>query len=419
MPRRIAILTTSRADWGHLVWPLRRMQEDARLEPLLIVAASHLEDRFGSTVDAIRRDGFEPDALVPCLAEGDSPSSMARTLADLSSGLVDVLESSRPDMMLLIADRYEMLAPASIATALGIPIAHVEGGEISEGALDQQVRDALTKLSHLHLVPHEQAAARVRSLGEDDWRVQVTGAPSLDHLRWSDLPSLDTVQERVGIDLSTPPLIVSMHPVTLQPDPVADAVALVAALDGVDRPIIFCFPNADTGHERIIQLAEAFCDDREDAVLHRHIDHLQYWSLLRHAAALVGNSSSGIMETPAIGIPCVNIGDRQRGRMRAANVIDVEPVADRILDAIERAVDPSFASVLVGLVNPYGDGDAGRRIADAVASTPTAATLLRKEVGSGAVSPVADHGQQVEDVDGAVPVDIAGATRAGHVGADC
>lgn len=417
MPRRIAVLTTSRADWGHLVWPLRRLQEDVRLEPLLIVAASHLEDRFGSTIDAIRRDGFEPDALIPCLAEGDSPGSMARTLADLSSGLVGVLESLRPDMMLLIADRYEMLAPASIATALGIPIAHVEGGEISEGALDQQVRDALTKLSHLHLVPHDEAAARVRSLGEDAWRVQVTGAPSLDHLRWSDLPSIDRVQEHVGIDLSTAPLVVSMHPVTLQPDPVADAVALVTALDRVDHPVVFCFPNADTGHERIIGLAEAFCDDRDDAVLHRHIDHLQYWTLLRHAAALVGNSSSGIMETPAIGIPCVNIGDRQRGRLRAANVIDVDPIADRILAGIAKAVDPSFTATFTGLVNPYGDGDAGHRIAEAIASAPPAADLLRKEAGSGAVAPVPDHGQQVEDVDHAVAVDVAGAVRTGDVSA--
>ena len=190
------------------------------------------------------------------------------------------------------------------------------------------------------------------------------------------------------MDLSTAPLVVSMHPVTLQPDPVADAVALVTALERVDRPVVFCFPNADTGHERIIELAEAFCGDRKDAVLHRHIDHLQYWTLLRHAAALVGNSSSGIMETPAIGIPCVNIGDRQRGRIRAANVIDVEPDVDRILAGIAKAVDPACAAAtFAGLVNPYGDGDAGRGIAEAIASAPPAADLLRKEVGSGTARP--------------------------------
>lgn len=382
MPKRIAVLTTSRADWGHLVWPLRRIREDARLEPILLVAAAHLDDRFGSTVEAVRRDGFEPDVLLPCLAEGDTAASMGRTVGALATGLVDAFESTRPDMVLLIADRYEMLAPASIATAMGIPIAHVEGGEISEGALDQQVRDALTKLSHLHLVPHSPAADRVRSLGEDDWRIHVTGAPSLDHLRWSEFPSVERVQEHVGIDLAEGPVVVSMHPVTLQPEPVADAAALVAALGRVDRPIVFCFPNADTGHGRIIELAESFCSDRADAVLHRHIDHLQYWTLLRHAAALVGNSSSGIMETPAIGVPCVNIGDRQRGRMRAANIIDVEPDPDRIAAAIDRAISQPFRAGLADLVNPYGDGDAGRRIADAMATAPSGDILLRKEIGT-------------------------------------
>jgi|TARA_B100001059_G_scaffold81692_1_gene79745 UDP-N-acetylglucosamine 2-epimerase (non-hydrolysing)/GDP/UDP-N,N'-diacetylbacillosamine 2-epimerase (hydrolysing) len=358
------------------------MHEHEGLDPRLIVAASHLEKRFGSTVEAIRSDGFEPDALIPCLAEGDTPESMARTLADLSSGLVDVLESIRPDLILLIADRYEMMAPASIATAMGIPIVHVEGGEISEGALDQQVRDALTKLSHVHLVPHQAAAERVRSLGEDADRVHVVGAPSLDHLRWSQLPSIDDVRAHVGVDAASPPLLVSMHPVTLQEDPVADAVELVAALDRVDRPVVFCFPNADAGHDRIIDLAEAFCRRRRNASLHRHIDHLQYWTLLAHAGALVGNSSSGIMESPALSIPCVNIGDRQRGRLRAANIIDSAPDADRIHEAIVRALEPSFASTIAGLANPYGDGDAGRRIADILAGCPSGQSLLRKRIAS-------------------------------------
>lgn len=374
------MLTTSRADWGHLVWPLRRMQEDDRLEPVLIVAAAHLDDRFGSTIEAIREDGFEPDVILPCLAPDDSRIGMGRTLADLSVGLVDALGSLQPDILLLIADRYEMLAPASIATAMGIPIAHVEGGEISEGALDQQVRDALTKLSHLHLVPHEAAAERVRAMGEDAWRVTVTGAPSLDHLRWSSMPSIEQVQEHVGIEFADPPLVVSIHPVTLQEDPTADAEALIDALSSTDRPIVFCFPNADAGYERIISMADAFCSDRPDAVLHRHIDHLQYWALLHHAAGLVGNSSSGIMETPAIGLPCVNIGDRQRGRMRAANIIDVEAEAVMIESAIELALDPGFRRELDGMPCPYGDGDAGRRISDMLATCPVGQSLLRKLV---------------------------------------
>lgn len=363
------------------------MAEHDGLDPCLIVAASHLEERFGSTIEAVRSDGFEPDALIPCLADGDTSLSMARTLSDLSSGLVDVLDSIRPDLMLLIADRYEMLAPASIATAMGIPIAHVEGGEISEGALDQQVRDALTKLSHVHLVPHQSAAERVRSLGEDADRVHVVGAPSLDHLRWSDLPPIASVRSHIGLETDESPLLVSIHPVTLQEDPTADAVALIDALDRIERPIVFCFPNADAGHERIIGMAEQFCSMRSNAILHRHIDHLQYWTLLRDAGALIGNSSSGIMESPALGTPCVNVGDRQRGRLRAGNIIDAPPDANRIRDAIHRALDPSFASAIAGLGNPYGDGDAGRRIAGILADCPVGQSLLRKRIAAGGAHP--------------------------------
>ena len=375
-------MTTSRAEWGHLVWPLRRMQEHEGLEPLLYVAAAHLDDRFGTTIDAVRRDGFEPDAVFECLDPEDARSGMGRTVAALASSLARQLADDRPDVMLVMADRYEMLAPASIATAMGIPIAHIEGGEVSEGALDQQVRDALTKLAHVHLVPHEPAAQRVRSLGEEPWRVHVIGSPSLDHLVHSSLPKQQEVAEAIGLPLEVPPLVVSIHAVTLQDDTVRDAEALFAGLESVDRPCVICCPNADVGCDRILSLANAFCHDRADAVLHRNLDHLVYWGLLRHAAALVGNSSSGIMETPAIKLPCVNIGDRQRGRIRARNIIDVEADAGDIIEAISLAIDPAFRASLTDMTCPYGDGNAAACIAHILADMPAVTTLLRKHIST-------------------------------------
>ncbi|MCH2149554.1 MAG: UDP-N-acetylglucosamine 2-epimerase [Phycisphaerales bacterium] len=379
-PRRIAVLTTSRAEWGHLVWPLRSMMDHPHLEPLLYVAAAHLDERFGTTIDAVRRDGFEPDAVFDCLDHEDSRAGMGRTVASLSGSLARQLAEDKPDIMLVMADRYEMLAPASIATAMGIPIAHIEGGEVSEGALDQQVRDALTKLSHIHLVPHEPAAERVRALGEESWRVHVVGSPSLDHLTHSKLPTAAEVERAVGMPLDPPPVVVSIHPVTLQSDGVRDADALFTALERIDSSFVICCPNADAGCEHILERALRFCCERPNAVLHRNLDHLIYWGLLHAAAVLVGNSSSGIMETPAIGLPCVNIGDRQHGRLRACNIIDVEAEPDLIIDSIHRSVEPGFRTSLEGMACPYGTGDSSRRIADALAVHVDRTALLRKHI---------------------------------------
>ena len=378
--RRIAVLTTSRAEWGHLVWPLRRMMEHPDLEPRLYVAAAHLDPRFGTTIDAVRSDGFEPDAVIECLDPEDSRGGMARTVAMLCDGLARQLAEDVPDIMLVMADRYEMLAPACIATAMGIPIAHIEGGEVSEGALDQQVRDALTKLAHIHLVPHKNAAERVRSLGEEPWRVRVVGSPSLDHLTHSSLPSRNQIEQIVGLPLEPKPMVVSIHPVTLQEQCVRDADALFAALELIEAPCVICCPNADAGCEHILELASRFCDSRNNAVLHRNLEHLVYWGLLRNASVLIGNSSSGIMETPSIGLPCVNIGDRQHGRLRGRNILDVEPDPGLIVQAIERAKSPEFKSSLAGMENPYGTGDSGRLIAAAIADLGPRPGLIRKRI---------------------------------------
>lgn len=380
--RRIAVITTSRADYGHLIHPLRRIDQHPELALELIVMGAHHAEAFGHTVDAIRADGFEIAARIEHLDPEDSDAGMARTIGEGVLGLTEHLAASRPDLLLLIADRYEMLAPAAVALALRIPIAHIEGGDVSEGAVDDAVRNALTKMAHLHFTPTEQARRRVLAMGEEPWRVIRSGAPSLDHLVHSEIPSRAALEATLGHALSPRACVVACHPVTLLADTTEEVEALFRALAVWEGQLVFCFPNADAGYGAIVQRARSLCAARPDALgradLHVNLDHLSYWSLLRHAGLMVGNSSSGIMESPSLALPTVDVGIRQRGRERAANVLHAPAEADAILAALRRAADPSFREGLGELRNPYGDGDAAERIVAALAELPGRDVLLFK-----------------------------------------
>jgi len=371
-------VTTSRADYGHLYWPMREIEEHPELSLDLIVTGAHLSPTFGRTVDVIEADGFEIRARVECLDPEDSDAGMARTIGVATTGLTKVLAHLRPDILLLIADRYEMLAPASVALALRIPIAHIEGGDISEGAIDDAVRNALTKMAHLHFTPTEPARQRVLAMGEESWRVVCSGAPSLDHLRLSTRPDLGRLEATLAQTLSDQLCVVAYHPVTLQQDTTLEADALFAALATWRHQIVFCFPNADAGSSELARRSRAFCAARKDATLYVNLDHLSYWALLERAQLLVGNSSSAIMETPSLGLPAVDIGERQRGRTRAANIVHAEPTTDAITAAMKRASDPDFRDSLRGLLNPYGDGHASERIVAGLAAAPERDLLLHK-----------------------------------------
>ena len=375
--KRIAVLTTSRADFGHLEWPLRRLREHSELEPILIVAGAHLSPEFGETLREIESAGFGADERIECLLSSDSDVGMAKTIGVALLSLADVLGRLRPDLLLLIADRYEMLAPAAAALALRIPIAHIEGGEVSTGAIDDAVRNALTKLSHLHFTPTGEPPPRLLALVEQSWRVHRTGAPSLDHLLTGRLPDVDALARALGVRPGRETTVVAVHPVTLDEDTTAEADALFDAL--ADRAnLVFCFPNADAGSRRLIRRAQTLCDARSDARLYTNLAPPLYWALLREAGALVGNSSSGIMETGSLALPTVNVGRRQAGRTRGPQVIDAPATPAAIRAALDRALEPSFRAGLAGMKNPYGDGRAGERIAAALAAAPDRARLLDK-----------------------------------------
>ena len=378
MRRRIAAVTTSRADYGHLYWPLKDLSAHPDVELQLVVMGPHLSPEFGNTVGEIERDGFEIAARVECLLSSDSDVGMAKTIGVAVLGLADVLGRLRPDILLLIADRYEMLAPAAVALALRIPIAHIEGGEITEGAIDDAVRNALTKMSHVHFTSTFAARDRVVALGEEAWRVHRAGAPSIDHLRRGKLLSRETVEGRLGLSLTPPPILVGYHPVTIARDTLREADAVFDALSSLTDSIVFSYPNADAGSRALIERAEGFVAARGTGRVFVNLTHSAYWSLLRHVDVFVGNSSSGIMETPSFALPSVNVGLRQRGRERARNVIDVEPDAAAILEAIHTARSDEFRRSLEGMVNPYGDGAASQKIVEVLTSVPLGDELLVK-----------------------------------------
>jgi UDP-hydrolysing UDP-N-acetyl-D-glucosamine 2-epimerase len=378
MKRTIAVVTSSRADYSHLYWPIHDLLQHEDVNLKLIVLGAHLAPQFGETVREIEKDGFPIAARLECLLSSDSDVGMAKTLGIAVLSLADLLGQMRPDLLLLIADRYEMLAPAAVAPTLRIPIAHIEGGEVSEGAIDDAVRNALTKMSHIHFTSTENARARVIAMGEEPWRVHRAGAPSLDHLRRSHLLSRKELESRLGLDLERPTVMVAYHPVTIVQDTTQEADFLFAALQEVDAQILFCYPNSDAGSYQLMERTRTFLAIRRDAKVFVNLDAVTYWSLLRQTSVLIGNSSSGIMEAASFALPVVNVGFRQEGRERARNVLDAPPETDAILASIRQALSPAFRDSLAGMTNPYGDGQAAEKIVQVLTRAPLAQELLIK-----------------------------------------
>ena len=344
----------------------------------IIAMGPHLSPEFGNTAREMEAEGLTIDSRIECLLSSDTDVGMAKTIGVATLGLADCLGRMRPDLMLLIADRYEFLAPASVGLALRIPMAHIEGGEISEGAIDDAVRNALTKMCHVHFTSTATARERVIGMGEEAWRVHHAGAPSLDHLRRSVLPSREALEAQLGLDLSRPTALVTCHPTTIPLDTTREAAVVFSALESSPLQKIFCYPNADAGSRAIIERARAMAARDAGVRVVVNLPAVQYWGLLRAVSVLVGNSSSGIMEAASFGIPAVNIGIRQRGREHGANVLNVEAEAGAISAALAKAMEPEFRASLRGMQNPYGDGRASEKIVEILRTVPLGEELLLK-----------------------------------------
>ena len=378
--RRIGVVTTSRADYSHLYWPLRELATRDGVELGVFALGPHLSPLYGNTITEIERDGFPIKARIECLLSSDTDTGMAKTIGLAIVSLADALTAWRPDVLLLIADRYEMLAPAAAAVAMRIPIAHIEGGEVSQGAIDDHIRNALTKLAHIHFTSTETARRRVIAMGEEPWRVHRAGAPSLDHLRRSPLLDRTSLEARLHIVFERPSLLVAWHPVTILKNTNAEADAFFDALGKWQEQLLFVYPNADAGSHALIERTHALAATRSNTHIFVNLPAVTYWSLLGQVDAMVGNSSSGIMEAASFALPVVNVGMRQQGRERAANILDVPAESAAIGEALVRAVDPGFRAGLLGMNNPYGNGTASETIARVLATLPLEGILIKQPV---------------------------------------
>lgn len=378
--RRLLIATAGRSDYGIYHPIFDRVEAEPALDYALLVTGQHLSTAGGKTVREIERDGRPIAARIALPETSLSHAAVAEAMAAALSGTSALLSREAWDMVVVLGDRFEMFAITAACVPFNIPVAHIHGGEVSFGAIDDTLRHAMTKMAHLHFAATEDYARRIRQLGEEDWRITVSGAPSLDTIMKAELPDRATLSERFGLPLDEAPLLVTFHPVTRQfGEAERQTQALLAALEAMDLPVVLTAPNADVESDVIRALFADFLKRRQGrAWLVESFGALNYLAMLREARAAVGNSSSGLIETPGFKLPTVNIGDRQKGRTRAANLIDCAADADAIETAIRKAVDPAFRASLAGVVNPYGDGNAAERIVTTLRDVPIDARLVGK-----------------------------------------
>jgi UDP-N-acetylglucosamine 2-epimerase (non-hydrolysing)/GDP/UDP-N,N'-diacetylbacillosamine 2-epimerase (hydrolysing) len=380
MTRKIAVVTGTRAEYGIYFPVLKAIQRSSKLDLSLIVTGMHLSENFGHTVDEIKKDGFVIDAKIPLGLLEDSGASMARDVGLCILGLTDAFEKIKPDILLVLGDRGEMLATAIAGIYMNIPVAHLHGGEVS-GTVDESVRHAITKLSHIHFPATKESAERIRKLGEDEFRIHVVGAPALDTILSETFVPKEEIGKCFNLDMNKPIVLVVQHPVTTEFDAVERQIReTMDTVVELGEQTVVIYPNADAGGRKIIEIIEQY-RDHEFIRIFKNLRHVDYLSLMKSADVMVGNSSSGIIEAPSFGLPVVNIGTRQIGRQRGENVIDVDYNKDEIIKAIEIGLyDEIFRNKAGKGVNPYGTGQAGIKLTKNLENMDITPELLQKKI---------------------------------------
>lgn len=373
---KICAISGGRADYGLLLPVLRGLRGDPEFELDLVLTGQHLVPSAGDTAAAVRADGFTPAAEVDMGLSVDDPVSITEAAGRALAGIANVLAKLAPDLVLLLGDRYEILCCAIAATIARVPIAHIAGGDVTEGAFDDAFRHAVTKLAHVHLVTNVESARRVRQLGEAAEHVHIVGSPGLDLIRSTQVLAREDFFAAVGLAPHEANLLVTFHPVTLADDSLAELEELLAALASLREraAILITGSNADPQGRHVDARLQEFVAEYRAARFTPALGHKLYYSALTHMDAIVGNSSSGLYEAPTFGVSTVNIGDRQKGRLRAASVIDCAPERGAIRSALDAALTRSRWPV----VNPYGDGHAAEQIVRILRSIGDPRRLLVK-----------------------------------------
>ena len=368
---KVTVFTGTRAEYGLLYWLLKDIQVDKFLELQLLVSGSHLSQEFGLTYNQILDDGFDVDEKVEMLLSTNSKVGIAKSMGLGVLGYADALNRLNPDIIVILGDRYEALAAAQTAMIMNIPIVHLHGGEISEGANDDSIRHAITKLSNLHCTSSDQHKKRVIQLGESPDRVENVGAMGLDHLNRSKLLSRSELGSYLNFDLSKPFFLVTYHPVTMgDENPIKTCKRIIDALEEFpEYKVIFTYPNADNGGRDMIPIIDEYSSKNSSRYIAiPSMGQIPYLSALKFSTAVIGNSSSGIIEAPSFDTPTVNIGIRQKGRMSAKSVLNCDATLKNISETIQLAISRKYKNEGEKIINPYGQGDASQKVIEMIKS---------------------------------------------------
>ncbi len=368
MTRKICVITGTRAEYGLLRWIMQGIKDDPELTLQVIATGMHLSPEFGLTYREIEQDGFRIDRKVEMLTSSDTSVGIAKSMGLGMIGFADALNELRPDLIVVLGDRFEIFAAVSAALVARIPVAHLHGGETTEGAFDEALRHSITKMSHLHFVAAEEYRQRVIQLGERPDRVFLVGGLGVDNIKRLKLLDRAALEASLDFKLGQRNLLITFHPVTLETATAADQMGeLLAALAELqDTQLVFTMPNADTDGRSLIRMIEQFVAQHANARAYTSLGQLRYLSCVAHADGVIGNSSSGLAEVPSFRKGTVNVGDRQRGRLQAASVINCEPTRQSIAAALERLYSAGFQGGLSGVRNPYGEGGASEKVVETI-----------------------------------------------------
>lgn len=381
MMRKIAVVTGTRAEYGVLKNTLNKIKENSNLELQLIVTGSHLSEDFGYTVKEILEDGFNVDEKLPILMRSNSKDSIAKEMGMLMIQLSQVFQKLKPDILLILGDRYEIFAAASTAMVMNIPIAHISGGEITEGAIDEQIRHAITKMAHIHFPGAKAYVQNIINMGEEAWRVFNAGDPGIENIKLTKFLSREELKKQLNIDVDENTLLVTYHPVTLEiqeaPYQIED---LIKALNIINKKMIITYPNADNGGDYIIKKLEEFAKANSNVHLFKNLGVVRYLSVMKLCGAVVGNSSSALVEAPYLKVPVVNIGNRQKGRLMAENIICCSNECEDIIKAINKSLSNEFKEKVNNIQSLYGEGSTSEEIVKVLENIRINDKLLKKKL---------------------------------------
>lgn len=376
---KVVVVTGTRADYGIYYPVLNAIEHSTELELHLLVTGMHLRSEYGNTIEHIKKDGFRISAMVDNLLEGSTHANMARSVGIAIMGMTQAIDEISPDCVMVLGDRGEMLAAAIVSSHLNIPLVHLHGGEVS-GTIDESVRHAISKLAHIHLVATEGSKRRLIRLGENSWRIHVVGAPRIETILNNSLPDFQEVKRKYSLAFSKEYILFAYHPVTTEEQNLMDIKKKLETLISTGMILIIIMPNSDAGSDQLVKLYQEFSKATSGVYMITSFEQLDYLTVLKHAKVLVGNSSSGIIEAASFKIPVINIGTRQYGRERSANVVDITANSNELSNALSHVLSEEFQENLKTVTNVYEKKNTSSSIVNVLKSIRKSEEIIQKTI---------------------------------------